>query len=391
MRYDKAFFDAGIDRRNTGCVKWDVADVIGEGGIPMWVADMDFAAAAPIVEAIEGRAAHHCYGYNQDCADNERTFCAFWQRRHGLAIQPEQTMMLPCVVTGLKLCVRTFTEKGDKVAIFAPVYGPFSASIRVNGRQVVSVPLLRNEKTGHVDMNLAGMEEALKDGAKLILLCNPHNPVARLWRRAELQALCQLARQYGAKIVSDEIHADFVYKPEVFTPLLSLPEAADCTVMLASASKTFNIAGLQQAELVCFSQEMLDRLRHESEAAGITSGNTFAMVATRAAYTQCDDWLDGMLTYLDESRAILRQELEKTLPKAVMGPIEATYLAFIDLRAYGITSAELKKRFKENGVALNEGTAFGPEGEGFMRLNFGCPHAWLREGVHRMGVALNGK
>lgn len=391
MTYDKAFFDAGIDRRNTGCVKWDIPEVIGEGGIPMWVADMDFAAPAAIVDAIEQRAAHHCYAYNRDCKDNERTFCDFWQRRHGLTIRPEQTLMLPCVVTGLKACVRAFTEKGDKVAIFAPVYGPFSASIRVNGRQVVSVPLLRDEKTGHADMNLEGMENALRDGAKLILLCNPHNPLARLWRREELQALCRLAGQYGARIVSDEIHADFVYRPGVFTPILSLPEAADCAVMLASASKTFNIAGLQQAELVSFSQEMLEQAQQECVAAGVTCGNTFAMVATRAAYTQCDDWLDGLLAYLDESRGILLKELEKALPKAVLGPIEATYLAFIDLRAYGMTSAEMEKRFKANGVALNEGTSFGPEGEGFMRLNFGCPHAWLREGVRRMGAALNEK
>lgn len=390
MTYDRAFFDAGIDRRNTGCVKWDVLEVRGEDGIPMWVADMDFRAAAPITEAIRQRAEHLCYGYNRDCPENEVAFCGFWQRRHGLTIQPEQTMMLPCVVTGLKVCVRAFTEKGDKVAIFAPVYGPFAESIEGNGRETVSVPL-KTMADGSVKMDMEGMRAALEAGAKLILLCNPHNPLARLWHKEELQALCVLAKQYGAKIVSDEIHADFVYQPAVFTPLLSIPEAADCAVMLASASKTFNIAGLQQAEAVSFSAQMLEQLRQECEAAGITSGNTFAMVATRAAYNQCDDWLDALLDYLDEGRHILREEIQKELPKAVLGPIEATYLAFVDLRAYGLTCDEMTERFKENGVALTSGTFFGPEGEGFMRVNFGCPHAMLREGIRRMGQALRGE
>lgn len=388
MKYDQAFFDGGIDRKNTLCEKWDDREILTEDAIPLWVADMDFPCAQPIVDAIAERAKHACYGYNMHDPETESALCGFWQRRHGLSVLPEQTKMLPCVVTGLKTCVRAFTHEGDGVAIFTPVYGPFYGAIRDNQRKVMGVPLLRDEQTGRYTMNFSGMEQALKDGAKLIMLCNPHNPVSSAWGREELSALCDLALRYHVPIVSDEIHADFVFAPGKFVPILSLPEARECCVMLCAASKTFNVAGLQQATAVCFNPEMLKKMGAALSAAGVTCGNTFALCATKAAYEQGDAWLDGLMEYLDGNRKELAALVEKYLPKGKLSPVEATYLAWLDLRAYGKTCEQMGEAFKRHGVALTGGTFFGDDGEGFMRVNFGCPRWMLEEGIKRMKNAL---
>ena len=388
MRYDRAYFDAGVDRRNTECEKWDDRDVLDEDAIPLWVADMDFPCPQAITDAILERASHPCYGYNMAVDADEAAIRGFWKRRHGLDIQPGQTQMLPCVITGLKTCVRAFTQAGDSVAMFTPVYGPFFGAVTSNQRKVASVPLIREEGTGRFLMNFQGLEEALRKGARLIMLCNPHNPVSRMWTREELTAVCLLAEKYDAKIVCDEIHADFAYPGHPFTPLLSIPEAKDRAVTLCSASKTFNVAGLQQAAAISFRPDFLQAMRQGMEAAGVRFGNTFALCAARAAYTKCDDWLDGLLEYLDGSREELKRLTAAWAPKAVLSPIEATYLAWLDVRPYGKTCEQMAEMCRRHKVAFVAGTVFGPEGEGFIRINFACPREMLREGIRRLGDAL---
>ena len=387
MKYDRAFFDAGLERHNTRCEKWDDRGVLNEDGIALWVADMDFRCAQPIVDAILERAQHPCFGYNSNDGSDEKALMGYWQRRHDLTIQKEQVRMLPCVVTGLKTCVRAFTKEGDKVAIFTPIYGPFYASVVDNKRTLEKVPLLPGED-GRYRMNLSGMEQALKNGAKLILLCNPHNPISRAWDKEELEQLIVLAERYDVPLVSDEIHADFVYGPKKFVPILSIPGAEKRAVMLCAASKTFNVAGLQQASCVCFNPDLLKKIGEELNAAGVTSGNTFALYATQAAYNHGDAWLDGLMEYLDENRKALAEFVKKYLPKAKLTPVEATYLAWLDLRAYGKTCEEMTEAFKKNGVALTTGVFFGEDADGFMRINFGCPRAMLEEGIRRMAKAL---
>ncbi len=387
MPFDQAFFDAGIDRRNTFCEKWDDRGVMREDGIPLWVADMDFACAPAIAQAVRERAGHPCFGYNSVEAEESCTaaLCAFWRRRHRLELKPEQCVTLPCVITGLKACVRLFTRPGDSVAMFTPVYGPFYQAVRLNGRRVAAVPLLPDAE-GRYSMNLQGMEDALRDGAKLIMLCNPHNPVSRLWTREELTALAELAEKYGVLIVSDEIHADFAYAPGVFTSVLSVEKAR--AVMLCSASKTFNIAGLQQAAAVSLNAEVLQAIRDELNGAGVACGNTFALTATRAAYAEGDEWLDGLLRYLDGNRKALAAYVRDSLPRVKMTPVEATYLAWLDLRPYGMTCQQLTEKCMRRGVAFTQGTFFGPEGEGFLRVNFGCPRNQLIAGMARLSDAL---
>ena len=387
--FDRAFFEQPLDRKGTFCEKWDDPAMLPPGGIPLWVADMDFPCDPAIVRALEQRASHPCYGYSSEelSRNCQAALCAFWERRHGLTFSQKQCLMLPCVITGLKACVRLFTRPGDRVAMFTPVYGPFYQSAQLNGRQVSAVSLAPDE-TGRYGMNLSGMERALQDGAKLIMLCNPHNPVSSLWTREELTALAELAEKYDVPIVSDEIHADFVYAPCRFTSILSIEKARNRAVMLCSASKTFNIAGLQQAAAVTFSPEMLSALKNELAAAGVTCGNTFALAATQAAYEAGDAWLDGLIAYLDENRRALADFSAARLPKARLAPAEATYLAWLDLRSYGFSCKELAEKCRRQGVAFTGGTFFGAEGEGFLRVNFGCPRKQLIAGMERLCIAL---
>lgn len=384
MKYDRAFFDRGLERRNTGCEKWD-ADFLNEDTLPLWVADMDFVCAEGIQKAMLERAQHPCYGYNTDEKAYSDAFIGYMERHHRLKICEEEMLRLPCVVTGLKTCVQAYTEKGDKVAIFTPCYGPFAMSVNCNERELVSVPLIEREDGGY-DMNLAGMEKALQDGAKLVLLCNPHNPASRCWKKEEIAALAALCEKYSVVLVSDEIHADFVYQPDAFTSILHVKEKN--VVALFAASKTFNVAGLQQAELVCKDEALRKKAENVLNRNGVTSGNTMALAATMAAYNEGDEWLQGLMAYLDENRKLLDKWVKEYLPKAKLAPISATYLGWIDLRAYGKTCDELAEMFKKQGVALTGGTFFGTEGEGFMRINFGCPSAWVLEGIKRMAKAL---
>lgn len=387
MQFDQAYFDQEIDRRGTDCEKWDDRSVMNEGGVPLWVADMDFSCAPAILEAVRKRAAHPCFGYTCENPENEGALRAFWQRRHGLRIGEGQTVMLPCVITGLKTCVRAFTRPGDGVAIFTPVYGPFYESVRANDRRVVPLSLLPDAR-GIYRMDFAALENALRSGVKLIMVCNPHNPVSRLWTREELTALVRMASQYDAKIVCDEIHADFIYAPGVFTPILSVEGAGERAVMLCSASKTFNVAGLQQAAAVIMDAGMKEKLQSLLAAAGVACGNTFALEAARAAYTACDDWLDGLVAYLDENRRALAAFVKERLPEAVLTPIEATYLGWLDLRAFGMNCRQLMEKCRRHGVAFTAGTFFGPEGEGFLRVNFACPQKQLIAGMERLRDAL---
>lgn len=390
MQYDHAFFDAGVKRAGTRCEKWDDPAVCGHDDLAMWVADWDFCCAQPIVEALKRRAEHPCYGYS--CADpkDQQAFCAYWLRRHGALIRPEETAMLPCVITGLKLSVLAFTKPGEGVAYMPPVYGPFGMSVECNERAAAVAPLLRDAEARY-HINYEGLEDVLRGGARLVLFCSPHNPVSRVWSMAELTRLVALCNQYHAVLVSDEIHADITFRGHDFIPMLNVPGADDCVIALASASKTFNIPGLQQAMAVSRNKALLDALKRQAACAGVTSGNTFALTATQAAYTACDDWLDGMLDYLQASKGIVEADVARLLPRAVLTPIEATCLAWLDMRAYSPSTEQLLQKAKEKRVVLTGGTFFGrKDGDGFVRLNFGCPHAQLREGIRRLAQAMEG-
>jgi cystathionine beta-lyase len=389
MIYDAAYFDQGIDRRGTNALKWDSPTEMSEGMLPLWVADMDFPSAEPIRQALVERAQHANYGYTFVGDEDAQALTGFWARRHQLHFRAQDALMMPSVVAGLRACVGTMTQPGDGVIIQSPVYGPFFSSVIDSGRQVMDAPLLRDNQ-GRYTMNFEMIESHLKNGARLMILCNPHNPVGRAWSQEELRALVLLLKRYRARLVSDEIHADFVFEPKRFIPILSLPEASQDTVFLAAASKTFNIAGLKQSAAVCRDEDTLRTLARFLHRGGAESGNIFALVATRAAYNDCDDWLDGLRAYLKSNQQVLLDMMTTLLPRAVVSPMEATYLAWVDLRAYGLSHEEIERRLKKHKLALTNGRFFGHDaGSGFMRVNYGCPRKQLEEGLRRLASAIN--
>ena len=385
--FDKAYFDAGISRIGTDCEKWDgMAARYGDPDmIPMWVADMDFPSPPAIGQALLRVAAQGTWGYTISGEADAEALCAFWARRHGVTIEPEAVTMSPCVVTGLKLCVRALTQPGDGVLITTPVYGPFYAAIRDNGRRIVESPL-EQDGAGVWRMNFADIEARLASGeAKAVALCSPHNPCGRAWTREELEAVAGLCRAYSAPLFADEIHADFVFPPRGHVSILSVAKDA---VMLCAASKTFNVAGLQQSAIVCRDEATRRAIRQEMTAAGVVSGNAFALAATRADYTDCDGWLDGLVDYLAGNRDYVVEFVKARLPKVRVTPLEATYLMWLDCRALGLEQEELLRRLIAAHVYVTDGLFFGERGRGFIRLNIGCPRAQLERALEQMAAVL---
>lgn len=387
--FDASYFDTGIYRINTRCEKWDGhRPEDGDHVLPMWVADMDFPSPPACQEALLRRGAHGTYGYTEVLEDDSQALIDFWQRRHGLKLEKGHITTLPCVVTGLKLAIHAFTKPGDSVIIQSPVYGPFRRSVEATGRKVADSPLKRDEQ-GLYHMDWESLENHLRQGARLMLLCSPHNPVSRLWSREELKQLMQLLSRYGAKLAADEIHADFTYAPGTFVPMLSLQEEG--VVSFCAASKTFNLAGLQQATVLCKDPEMTAALRSCIDSFGIVSGNMFALEATRAAYTKGDAWLDGLLNYLTLCRQDVKELMAHHLPQVTVSPVEATYCAWFDLRTFGLSEEELLARMIRSGVRLTAGSFFGQEeGTGFFRMIFATPRRNIEQGIQRLARALKG-
>lgn len=390
MKYDRAFFDEPFDRRGTACEKWDcLEERQGREMNPMWVADMDFRGPEEITEALVKRAAHPAYGYTAQTEQGTQAMLDFMQRRHGLALGADEQILMPCVVTGLRAAVLALTHPGDGIIVQPPVYGPFYFSIKDNERKTVECPLIR-DANGRYTMDLASVEAACQNGAKMMLLCNPHNPVGRCWSKEELSALWAILKRYDVALVSDEIHEDFVFERGAFVPMLTLAcDPADRVIALTSASKTFNLAGLQQAVAFARNKELLSLIQKTMHDTGVVQGNIFGLIAAEAAYTYGDEWLDQMLLYIKEGEQALRAAMLEKLPKAVISPLEATYLAWVDLRAYGLTTAELLERCRKTGVEFTPGTFFGAEaGEGFLRVNLACQHARIRLAVEQLAKAI---
>ena len=390
MAFDKAYFDAGISRIGTECEKWDgmIAATGDESMIPMWVADMDFPSPPAVREALASVLARGTWGYTIRGEADTKALTAYWARRHNTVIDPESVMLSPCVVTGLKLGLRAVTKEGDGILVNPPVYGPFFMSIKANRRKVVESPLVADEN-GRYTMNLAEMEEKLASGeAKAVMLCSPHNPVGRAWSREELAAVVAMCRKYNAGLICDEIHADFVFAPGKHVSVLEIEGAREFAVMLCAASKTFNVAGLEQSAIVCENEAIRAAIRSDMDASGIKAGNCFALAATRAAYTDCDEWLDGLKDYLMGSRDMVAEYIAANMPKVKVSPLEATYLMWLDCRALGLTQEELLDRIASVHVKVNDGLFFGEMGRGFIRLNIGCPRSQIMAALERLKTVL---
>jgi cysteine-S-conjugate beta-lyase len=382
-------FDRVIDRRHSDSVKWRH---YAEDVLPLWVADMDFAAPEPVVHALAERVAHGVFGYRKEGDDLREVVQAWLARRYGWQVAPEAIMVFPGVVAGFNLVCRALGNPGDAILAEPPVYPPLWRAPQGAGRSALLVPLC--EGPARYERDLAALERAIAETAqrgvlpRLFLLCNPHNPVGRAFERSELERLTELCLRHGMVIGSDEIHCDILFDGRRHIPTGSLsPEVAARTVTLLAPSKTFNIAGLGCSVGVVPDPE-LRRLLVCAAGDLLPDVNLLGYTAALAAYSAGEPWLEELLVYLQGNRDLLLATVSNRLPGIRCLLPEATFLAWLDCRAAGIPGDPQRFFLERAKVALNPGQHFGAPGEGFVRLNFGCPRAILAEALVRMERAL---
>ena len=389
MQYD---FDRVIDRRNTDSHKWSVNEKLfgSKEVISAWVADMDFEAPAPVLEAIRARAAHGIFGYPVRPAGYYDALVNWMRKRHGWQIESGWLTYSPGVVPGLALAVHAYTQPGDKIIIQPPVYPPFFAIVRNNGRQLVLNPL--QVVNGTYRMDFENLEKQMDARTKMIVLCSPHNPVGRVWTRAELFQLGELCLRKNVLILSDEIHSDLILRGCKHVPLAMLSdELAQNTITSLAPSKTFNIPGLYNAAAIIPNARLRAQFNTARENLGLENANVFGMVALQAAYGAGEEWLEQLLDYLQGNLEFLMRYFEKRIPQIKPTRPEGTYLVWLDCRGLGLDDAGLKEwMFKRARVAMNEGHTFGAEGHGFVRLTFGCPRSTLAEALQCIEQAARG-
>ncbi len=376
-------FDEMTQRRGTLSMKWDGSadpDVI-----PMWVADMDFKTAPAVTEAVVRRAEEGIYGYTHVPPAYYEAIVGWFGRRHGWTIDPAWILYTSGVVPALSATIKANTKPGDKVVISTPVYNCFFSSIRNNGCNIVECPLKSKGDTWGFDW--AALERAFAEpGVKAYVLCNPHNPAGRVWTAAELTLLATLADKYGILVIADEIHGEFVFGNTPYTPYASVTaHNPEKTVTLSAASKTFNLAGLQNAFIVAESAEQrrkIDRAINDNECCDV---NPFGVAATIAAYNEGEAWLYALLAYLNDNARVTADWFKKTCPAVTFSRFEGTYLMWADCRSLRITSQTIEDELlAREKVWINAGSHYGAAGEGFIRLNIAMPRARLMEGLKRL-------
>ena len=370
----RTYLDTPIDRRGTNCEKWDqLARYFGRDDLlAMWVADMDFRTVPQVREALMRRADHAIYGYTDD-SDRERAAEAGWlERRHGLRVETDWILYSPGVVDSIFFCVDALTGPEDAVLIQPPVYGPFYRAAELFNRKLVTSPLIHADGTWRMDYD--DLDKKFSDGARLMILCSPHNPVGRVWTRDELQRLVDLAARYGAVIVSDEIHADFTFDGHRQTRILALEGAAERCVMLTSATKSFNLAGLRHSSVIAPNPSLRKAVSDALTRAHATSPNIFGSIAQTVAYTCGDEWMDAVVEYVKENRDYTVAFLREQLPELRCAPQEGTYLTWIDFSGLGMPHEAVMTLLTDRArVALNSGLFFGEEGRGWFRMNLATP------------------
>ena len=386
MKYS---FDEIIEREGTACVKWDLRDkVFGTSDVlPMWVADMDFKTPGFISEAIIQRAQHPVYGYSYRTEGYYTSLMNWMQSHHGWAIERDWILFSPGVVPVLFMTTLAFTNPGDKILIQTPVYPPFYDAVTKNGRQLVFNPLKQIGNRYEIDFEDLDLKLA---GTKMMFLSNPHNPVGRVLTKEELLEIGRLCLKHHVILISDEIHCDLVYNAYKHIPAAGLsPEIAANTITCLASSKTFNTAGLSTSNVVISNPALRSKLEEIIQSVHVDSGNLFGSIASEAAYTHGTEWHKQLIDYLEGNVNMVRNFLKDRLPNIKLIEPEATYLLWLDFRALGLSQPELVKLIIDKArLGLNDGTAFGIEGTGFMRLNIGCPKSLLLEGLERLEKAL---
>lgn len=384
-------FDTVINRKGTGCLKYDFAIRRGkpENILPLWVADMDFRISSYIQEALIRQVEHGIYGYSDTQKEYFDAVRGWMERHHGWKVEERWLVKTPGIVFALAMAVKAFTAKGDAVLISQPVYYPFSEVIADNERRIIDSPLvLADDGKYHIDY--ADFEEKIvQENVKLFLLCNPHNPVGRVWTKEELIKLGDICRKHQVLVVSDEIHGDLIFRGEhqVFANLKE--EFKEFTIVCTAPSKTFNIAGLQVSNIFIPNSELRRKFKKQIDAAGYSQLNAAGLVACEAAYKYGEEWYEAMLSYVQENIAYTRSYIEQNIPRIKMIEPEGTYLVWIDFRELSLSNEDLEDLIvKKAGLWLDSGAIFGSVGEGFQRINVACARATLTEALERLKQAI---
>ncbi|MCE5192847.1 MAG: PatB family C-S lyase [Candidatus Cryosericum sp.] len=396
MNYD---LDHGLDRHNTGCVKWDqIYTIFGSDDVlPMWIADMDFPVPKPVTEALIKRAQHEAYGYSFAAPSVLDAIIERLWRVYDWKVDPAWILFTPGVVPALHAAVRAFTTPGDAVVLQSPVYYPFWSAIRENGCQVANNQLLWNG-TRYV-MDLEGLKSVFLPHAsgmsaspsrvRMIILCSPHNPVGRVWTRDELAAVGEIALANDAIVVSDEIHCELMLNGSRHTPFASLsPELEQNTIVCMAPSKTFNLAGLATSFIIIPNPRLRAAMQRRITGA-VGSVTPFGYTALEASFREGDEWLTQVLHYIEGNVTYAQLFVQDHIPQVKVMPIEGTYLLWLDFRALGMDVHELSRFLREKArIGLDDGYVFGPGGEGFARMNIACPRSTLQEGLTRLADAI---
>lgn len=383
-------FDRIIDRHGTHSQKWDMMEKVygvpAEDGIAMWVADMDFEPPQSVSDALRGMVDHRVFGYYGD----DRSYVAaiqWWmQERHDWQVNPEWIMTTHGLVNGTAMCVDSFTQPGDGVVLFTPVYHAFAKVIRAAGRRVVECPLVNAE--GRYEMDFAAYDAMMDGSEKMLILCSPHNPGGRVWTREELQGVADFAKRHDLVLVSDEIHHDLVMPGHSHIPMANVDDSiTDRLVMMTATTKTFNIAGCHVGNVIIADENLRAKFAARMAALGM-SPNSFGLVMAEAAYSRCGaEWVDALVAYLDGNRKVFDAGMS-AIPGVSSMPLEATYLAWVDFAGTGMDKAEFTRRVEADArIAVNHGPTFGAGGQSFLRFNLATPRARIEEAVARLQEA----
>ncbi len=383
-------FDKLVDRKGTECIKWDlVGKVYGSDDvIPLWIADMDFEILPELQEAMVKRASHPSFGYTIPAPAYRENIIKWNKERNGLELAKEDIVGIPGVVTAIAFALNALTKDGDKILINTPVYNPFASTIKGLNRELVTSSL-KCEGTKRV-MDFADMEEKMKDGVKMMILCNPHNPIGRVWTKEELNQLVELCAKYNVYLFSDEIHSDICYGGHKHCSILTVSEKAKEIAFCAMApSKTFNIAGLKSSMFMIQNPEIREKIQANINAFHIGI-DLMAYKATEVCYGYGAQWVDELNEYLYENAKFVTEFCETQLPKVKTFVPDGTYLMWLDFSEYGLTQEELMDKLKnEAKVGMNSGATYGDEGVGFARLNIGCPKFLLEKAMNQIKAAFD--
>ena len=381
MKYD---FNSVINRKGTDCLKWDFFDT----QLPMWVADMDFPVASEIQEALTARINHGVYGYAIVPDKYYESYIDWWNRRHDFKMEKDNMMFSIGVMPSISSMIRELTEENDCILIQTPVYHVFFYVIEDNNRNVLENELEYDGE--NYSINFDDLEEKLsRKDTNMMLLCNPHNPVGKIWNKEELQKIDQLCKKYNVILLSDEIHCDLVNPDKHYVPFETVTENNENVITCLAPTKTFNIAGIQSSVVHTENPVLFDRIKNRLALDDSSQINVFSIVATITALDECEEWLKQLNDYIYQNKMIVEDFLEKELPQIRLVKSDATYLLWLDCTQLNIKSEELTEYLNRNyGLLLSPGKQFGQVGDNFLRMNIACPKTTLNDGLNRLKKAI---